>query len=178
MFYCGAAMIPFALLFRELVTVFQKVLNADSTVWGGYTWVLTIPHTSLPPATLTRLTLNGPASGVTNIGAMYIGHKSGTYDFTSTPVPVTVGGNTSFVIPQGGQVVTDVISFNYDGVTDLCIAANLTGSSNIRLMTSGGQCSHYFKPASAEASTIDKSGYDAGSSNPNLCSILSGIEMV
>jgi hypothetical protein len=171
-------MIPFVSFPRELETVFQKTLNTDSTVWGGYTWVLTVPHTILPSADLVRLTLKGPSSGVTNIGAMYIGHKSGTYDFTSAPVQVFVGGNSSFTIPQNGEIITDSIPFSYDGVTDLCIAANLTGSSNIRLMTSGGQCSHYFKASSAEASTIDKSGYDSGSSNPNLCSILSGIEMI
>jgi hypothetical protein len=170
-------MIPLVFLSREIETVFERTLNQDSPIWGGYTWVLTVPHTLLPAASLVRLTLKGPASGVTNIGALYMGHKSGSYDFVATPTPVTVGGNASFVIPQGGQVITDIIAFSYDGVTDLCLSANITGTSNIRLMTSGGGCSHYFKEVQ-EASLIDKSLYDIGGANPNLCSIISKIEML
>lgn len=160
--------------------VFSRVLSTDSTVWGGYTLVVVVPYTFLGgPANTVKLTMTGPSTSSTQITNMYVGHKGAgdSYDFASTPTQITVGGNGSFTIPQNGTLVSDDINFSYDGVTDLSIAMAFTNPSDIRGVFSGAGCSYFYKASVSDAATVNKSGYTPGGSNPNLCAVISKIEM-
>lgn len=141
-------------------------LNANQTGWGGYTIIARFGAAALSTSgSVIRLRFVPVTSGNNvTIGACYVGHAAGAgdaYDFDGTQVAVTVSGSGSFALTAGGSAVTsDNITYALDETKDLLIAMNMSATADLRRNTStGSNYNMYFKAASADASTTNKSGY-------------------
>jgi hypothetical protein len=165
-------------------TAFTRTLTSDSNPWSGYTLRIRIPAAQLTKPTSTPTFINvllsaGNAEN-TIVGAAYIGHAAASgYSFASTPTAITIGAAANFTLAAGTSTRSDNLSFVYDGTSDLIVSAYFnggTGSDNLRWMTSGGNCSLGFKNAS-DAGTVTATGYSNSSSNPNVCALVSDIQM-
>jgi len=165
-------------------TVFDKVLANNSDTWGGATLVQLIPASAIGSgASKIRLTMNGSTLSPTGILAAYVGHRGSgdIYDFAATPVQITVGSNGAFTLPQDGSVVSDDITFAYNGTSDLLVAFAITTNTaqdDIRtLFGASVGTSYFFKYGGNDAVTVNKSGYSGAGSNPNALAIISKIEI-
>lgn len=165
-------------------TIFDKVLANNSDTWSGATLVQLIPASLVgSAASKIRFTLNGSTLSPTGILAAYVGHRGAgdIYDFAAAPVQITVGGNGAFTLPQSGSVVSDDITFAYNGTSDLLVAFAITTNTSqddIRtLFGSSVGTSYFFKYGGNDASTVNKSGYSGAGSNPNALAIISKIEI-
>lgn len=166
------------------ITVFSKTLTGNSDIWEGRTHVQIIPSGTIGAAETFRLTFDGATTKPTGVQSMYIGERGAgdAYDFAVTPVPVLVGGISTFDIPQGGSVVSDEITLSFDGTKDLVIATSFKTDSakgDIRtLFGSGVGASYYFKNRANDAATVNKTGYDSAGNNPNALGMISKIEVI
>lgn len=141
-------------------------IGSTSSGWGGYTLRQRIPPEALPATTSVRLTLHGgtPQCDIVKAYAQKAALTGDGYDFKSTPIPVTVGGNVAFSIPgSGGETVTDPIDLTLDGteamVISLYFSAGDVGSfaPGIPGTTWGG---YYI--GIDDAATVDASSYTLG----------------
>lgn len=157
--------------------------TATETAYSGYTVRVVIPASVMtvrPDAvpTLARLILEGPSSEGTYIANMYIGHaaSTGSYAFATTPVQVTVGGNSSFTLAINSAIETDDIPFVWDGVSDVVVSYYMNNSSadNCKRAYTGG-CSTYSKVAN-DAATVAATGYTGSGYNPSNTNTVAGIE--
>lgn len=178
------SLIPIVPPGSAIVPVFTHTLTINSTTWTSFTLVQVIPAGLLDgAASKIRITMSGATTSPTGIAQAHIGHRASSgdsYDFAASPVPLMVGGNTAFEIPQSGTLVSDDIDFQYDGVSDLIVAFSITSDTakdDIRISTAGNGGSYYFKSAGSDSGTVNKSGYGAAGANPNALGIISQIEM-
>jgi len=164
-------------------TAFDKTLTGNSDTWGGATLVQLIPASSLGGAAdKLKLTLQGATLAPTGVVAAYVGHRGAgdSYDFSSTPVAITVGSAGAFELAQSGSAVTDDIIFPYNGTSDLLVAfafTTNTAKDDIRTLFSGNGCSYWYKYGGNDAATVNKTGYTAAGSNPNALAIISKVEV-
>jgi hypothetical protein len=90
---------------------FSTTLTTNGGNWaGGFTTRIVIPSSALTQASQIRFTLRGnSATSFTMLKARVgLAATSGhPYDFDGSPITVTGGGSSSFVIPAGGDIVTD-----------------------------------------------------------------------
>lgn len=98
------------------VETFATTLTTNGGSWaGGYTTRIVIPASALMEASQVRITLRGNSGADFTVqeAAFGIAATSGdAYDFDATPIGVTVGGLSTFVIPAGSEVVTDPITIS------------------------------------------------------------------
>lgn len=126
---------------------FVTTLTTNGGNWaGGYTTRIVGPSSALVEATQVRFTLRGhSSSGFTVVkAACGLGATSGhAYDYASTPLEVTVGGNPSFVIPAGGDVVTDPIALAIPGGRAVVFAWYATSGEGRYVAAPSGWSDHY-----------------------------------
>lgn len=144
----------------------SATLNANQTGWGGYTIVQAYNAGGLSlSGSFVRVRFVPVSSGNNvTINACYIGHAAGAgdaYDFDGTQVPLTVASSGSFALTAGGASVTsDTIAYPLDETKNFLIAMNLSATADLRRLSgAGANYNQYFKAASADASTTDKTGY-------------------
>ena len=160
---------------------YEKTLTSNITFSRNYTLRTVIPAAQLtaPSGTPTfaRLTLHAGAVART-VTAAFIGHMTSSYAFTATPVPVTVGGLSTFTIPANSSVVTDDLPFAWNKSSGILVSAYEAGSGDgqIRMLSSGiAGGSLYFK-AGNDASVVSPTGYTA-SSYMSSAALVGKIEM-
>lgn len=151
------------------VTSFSQLMTGTSSAWNGYTLRTVILENSLSNSgSKVRLTLKaGSLAEGCSIDACYAGHAASSgdpYDFDGSQVQVTVGGNTSFLIPAGQSVVTDEIPVALDETRAFIVGAHFNNSSNddVGGVISTGFVNHYYKAAVNEAGSTNVSGYSSG----------------
>ena len=134
----------------RIITAINVSLTQQNSGWQGFTvrqFIQPGALVSAPPlCQFIRLLLQGPASAPTGIGALWAGVAA-----AGTPV-VGAGGNlnalsvvamtyqraASFTIPQGAQIMTDMIQFLYDKSTPLYIGAYFVGATTNYLAFDAG----------------------------------------
>jgi hypothetical protein len=167
-------------------TTMSSTLGVDDNNWENYT----IKHVMTPAAleaqasipgsaTLMRFTFQASSTEALTINVAYVGHKSGAdaYDVASfTPITFN-SGDPNVVVPAGGTIVSDPITFTYDGVSALVVsfycpndAGNTGGARNNSVV--GHQT--YYRSGSNTAATTDDSGLS--SAIPDRQNIIQKIE--
>lgn len=158
-----------------ILTSYQRNLNSTISGYSGYSVRCVIPASQLTnptgAKTLTRISLSGVSL---SIGSAFIGHKANgtTVNFSGTPVQLKRATLNSFVI-NGDNVVLDDCNFVWDGVSDIIVSVYIT-SGSIRRTTASG---FHFEVAGDKASQIAPTGYYGSQNNPNICTLVSKIEM-
>lgn len=123
------------------VETFLTTLTDNGGDWsGGFTTRIVVPSSALIETTQVRFTLTGGLVGFT-IAECACGLASTTgdpYDYESTPATVTAAGSGSFLIPSGGDVVTDPIPISVPPGRNLVFAWYATvGTGRYRTAPSG-----------------------------------------
>ncbi len=147
------------------VTRVTNILGTPSSAWNGYTLRQVLPASSFVPATSIRLSFSVPGAATATVAKMFVQEASGTgYNFTSTPIPVTVLGATSFVIPAGtDSLVTDEIFLSISGSNNILVSmffpsggasSNIMYAADFDVLSTRG----YFKGGD-EAALVTATGY-------------------
>lgn len=128
-------------------------------------------------ASQVRVKFAAPSGGNCVIAGAYIGVKSGTYGFASTPTQLLFGGAAGTTLTAGsGNSYSDAVTFAYDGTSDLVVAVNYTSGSVRYLNTTSTGWTLYFKASVADASTTSPSGYTLDAADATY--IVAGIDTV
>lgn len=146
----------------------------------GSTTRQVIPASVVISGTKARLTLRGGSSGNYGVDAAYLQHAAASgdaYDFSSTPVQVTVGGSASFSVPQGGQVVTDEIIVAITAGVRLIYSQHISVQAIAGVYNSGTTgYDPYSKASVNEAATVDVTGYSTAGGG-NTCKSVRKLEI-
>ena len=134
MFIMPMLMVPPSAPAGAWTTYHDLTNNGDNSGYQNYTMRTSFQRGNLPAgATKVRVTLDGGVSRGTKIGKVYIG-KSRALIFDAAPTQLLFGGASGATIAAGGTLVSDDITFDYDGGGDLCISvyiASDAGTNNI-----------------------------------------------
>jgi len=112
-----------------------------------------------------RLTLTASTSTEgCHIGHMYAGHAASSgdaFDFDGTQVEVKVSTATSFLVPQGGSVVTDENIYTFDASKNFIVAMYFDSAPNdsVGAKTALTGATYYFKVTADEVATTNVTGY-------------------
>ena len=146
-------------------TQFALTGNGDSSETAGYTFVERFePALFANSGTKVRVTLYGSSTGgdVTVSAPYYIGHAAGsgnTYDFDGTQIPLTVGGSTSFVIPNGSSIVSDDMSYAFNSGKPFLIARYGVPDFPVRRLNPVSNVNLWYKSGSEASISAKSSGY-------------------
>jgi hypothetical protein len=125
---------------------FLTTLTDNGGDWsGGYTTRIVVPSSALAEATHVRFTLTG-GLGPFSISACTCGlaaTSGNPYDFSATPVTVTAGGSPTFVVPSGGDIVTDPISLAIPAGRNVVFAWYATGGTGRYATAPSGWADYY-----------------------------------
>lgn len=117
-----------ALSWRDSIAL-QTSLSSGSG-WTGYTLRCLVPASLVTKSAHSKVRVTLPAvASDTSYDAFYIGHGASSgdvYDFETTPVRVTVGGQTSFTVTAGQSLVSDTLTFTLDETKPFLISCHLT----------------------------------------------------
>jgi hypothetical protein len=154
--------------------------QGNSYAWQNYNLRVVIPEDELSDdqSGAVRVTLGYYDSDYT-VTSLWIGHQGagGSIDFDGSQTQITFSGSNSVDVSTGG-VVSDYVSFSYDGTENLVFAAYFgTSSSDIPSSLRGGLYDGevWYKSGSDEGSTTTPSGYTDNSSTEDI-DIIEGIE--
>jgi hypothetical protein len=147
-------------------SIFTQMLTS-SEGFGGFTLRQRLDagqFTNIDGITKLKLRLKaGPSPLITSGAYIQQAAASGDpYDFSSTPVSVTVGGLASFTIPANDEVVTDILTVTIPTGAALVFSAQVTSGAWARTTPAVSGRQGYFK-SGADAATVDATGYTAGS---------------
>jgi hypothetical protein len=162
-----------------LENAYVHTLPTISTGWASFTHIQIFPAATIEAADKIKLTLEAPSNSNVYVSEMFIGNRGGSFGFNAAPVQVTVGSNTSFTIPQGTTIETDLIIFDYDALYDLVVATSFTSAPQNMAVSfnAGSGTSYYFRQVLNDAGTINKTGYSAAGSNPNALGLVTSIDV-
>jgi hypothetical protein len=148
-------------------------LNANSVdnFWAGKTGRQVIKGSDLVAGNQLQITLAGSTTRSTIISHVFIGKKTSTYGFASTPTPVTFFGLVPVSILQGGTVTSDPINIAVDGVTDYVVSWYESSGSSRDLATKSGWQAYY--KAGDDASTVAAKSYTTYATGVALVSAIS-----
>ena len=157
---------------RDWVDSFATTFTGEtSAAWGQRTVRQIIPAASLSTSgSYVRVVMECPLLNLgPDVDALYIGEKAGSgdaYDMASSPTPVqlTVGGSTSFSLPQnGGEIKTDGATFAIDETKSYILSAHFSNGTfigvNLRSVTGISGADMHYKAGVSEAATANVSGY-------------------
>lgn len=100
---------------------FNSAFGGSSGGWGGYTLRQVLPASVLTPVDgPIRITL-GAGDGGLNVGAVWIGKRSGEAGFAEAPTQVFFGGNPSPSYAGGAVFESDDIDFDITGEHDIVV---------------------------------------------------------
>lgn len=133
--------------------------NTTSSSWAGYTLRQVIPASELLTCAKLRITFGASYDNVVcAVGAAYIQKQAPSgdlYDFSTTPVQITVGGSNSFAI--AGTAVSDPISLAVTSGDILVLSVYFT-SGYPQIYTTLAGVGSYYRNAN-DPSTVNTSGY-------------------
>lgn len=157
----------------EWVTVYtMNATRAHSGGWANYNMrnVYAIGEFSQTGGTQMRITFLGSQVGGEDFGVVeaYAGEAAGAgdaYDFAETPTQIKFSGSDGVLIPQGSEVVSDVLDIGKAASGAFIVSIKMEGAANDSVTRSNtgmdaGSSMHY--RANANAATVDASAYTAG----------------
>jgi hypothetical protein len=145
------------------VAVSMFSMNADTGGWTNFTLRVVVPTGKLTNGNYVRLSLrSGNAEGLI-ISACYIGIKSGTYGFSTTPKQVTFdGGSAGFTVAAATTKMSDPITLPLTSSDSIVVSIHCpsgsTAADTFRRNTGEVSFSSYFK-AGSDAANQSPSGY-------------------
>lgn len=156
-------------------TLFTATFTADSGAGSSTTFRFVIPASTLAGSNVysqVRLLFRATAAGTLTYNPGYIQEKAGSgdaYDFSATPVQITVGSSGTITIPAGTEVWSDWLDLAIDAAKNYVVSLYKTGGTSRQETTSG--ITQYSK-AGSDASTVNASGY----SGPASVGWIGGVE--
>jgi hypothetical protein len=173
----------------DSATVYSKTLSSFTSGYGGSTTVSLIPGGNLDPfgGSEVRLSLSFIFTNSGLVSQVYIGQQAPVgfdpYDFNNTPTHVTFGGGDLTFDGTTTTWVSDWVTLPeaWNTARNYLVAVNWSASGAVYLSvgldsTSSLGSEFYQLTSSADAATVDKTGY-AATSFHNVGSVVSKIEV-
>lgn len=111
-------------------TTFNGATNGMTANWGNYTVRSFFGRGNLlANATKIRFTFTSHAGATLEINKAYAGNSAENI-YSVAPTQMFFGGSPSIIINPGASVVSDDITFSYNGLSDLCVSFYIPGSAN------------------------------------------------
>jgi len=151
-------------------TSFSAIASATmtgSSSWNGETMrqrIDTSVITNPDGLASVRVKLQSSSGTSADINKAYIGIAAtagDAFDFASTPVQITFGGNNSVTIPANSEVISDEITISIPAGSSLIVSAYMPTASGLKAKSALAGWQGYYK-AGDDAATVDTSGYSTG----------------
>ena len=143
-------------------TIVDLTPAGSSSGWTGYT-LRHVYSTALiaGAATKARMTFRAHPTVSTVVDKIYMQAQAASgdaYDYSTTPIQVTVsGGSTSFTLTAGSELLSDEITITIGASEGLVIAPHFT-ASGIATFSGSPSGNAYYKNAD-DVTTVNASGY-------------------
>lgn len=139
--------------------------------WAGRNIVCVTPYDI---STKNRFRLRLRSSSVNapvSLVALYIGQRSGSYAFASTPTQATFSGQTTYTfVGLNDSVWTDELTYTPSGTGLFCFSfAVTTASGSVAVRDNNGTgWASYWKSGTSDTGTVAKTGYTAAGTTRTL----------
>lgn len=140
-------------------------ITGDSDGWNGWTSRERVLASSLTDVSATQLRISWKASSAfqLKIAKAYVQLKgAGTYDFSTTPVQILFSGGSSAVVAANGVIVSDAVTFTYDGTSDLIVSTYSDATAGFSSSNSNVR-STLWQKSGDDAATVTPVGGATGS---------------
>lgn len=140
--------------------------NSDSTGWNGWTAREVVLASSLSDISGSKIRVSFKSSPTTQlkIAKAFVGIKTGTLDYTTTPTPILFSGGAAITIPSNTVQVSDEVIFAYDGTVDLVFGMYHDATAGYAGATTTARSTLYQKNAD-NAATVSVSGFGTGTTH-------------
>jgi hypothetical protein len=156
-------------------TAGPSTLTSNPAAWNSFTMRQVIAAAQVSASgSQVVVTFGGDGSGTFTITKAYIGHQGAgdAYDFDTTPVQLTFGGNAGFTVTDAQEISSDPATFALDETQNLVISFYVPSSAgdDFGTQTTLTGWSSYFKSGD-DAATVNATGYTAYTATRNVVGV-------
>lgn len=159
-------------------TTANLTTTGDEGGWNGYTLRQIMPASAFAAGSRVRFRLHSSATGGSscNIGAVYFGPQAASgdpYDFDTTPSQLLFSGVGNVALGTNQQIITDELVVPVSASVHV-LAVYFNAAAGVRFAGSVSGWDYYYKLAN-DASTVNATGYTAGTANRSM--LVTGVEV-